>query len=84
MPQWTHDLLTELLAREVEGPALSRSSVCIAHGEKIHSVWDNRNVDYDGKDQRRTRFNEAHGGKFELHDTPRPVSWVNQSPHLNA
>lgn len=46
--------------------------------EKIHIIWDNLNIHYDGKDQRWTKFNEAHGGKFEFHYTPVHASWVNQ------
>ncbi len=44
----------------------------------VHIVWDNLNIHYDGKDQRWTRFNERHGGRFHFHYTPIHASWVNQ------
>lgn len=46
--------------------------------EKIHVVWDNLNIHYDGKQERWTKFNQAHGGKFVFHYTPIHASWVNQ------
>jgi len=30
--------------------------------KQIHIIWDNLNIHYDGKDQRWTNFNAAHGG----------------------
>lgn len=44
----------------------------------VHIVWDNLNIHYDGKDQRWTRFNARHGGRFHFHYTPIHASWVNQ------
>jgi transposase len=44
----------------------------------IHVIWDNLNIHYDGKDERWTNFNAAHGGKFTFHYTPIHASWVNQ------
>jgi transposase len=41
-------------------------------------IWDNLNVHYDGKDQRWTRFNERHGGRFTFVYTPKHASWLNQ------
>jgi len=47
-------------------------------GQVIHIIWDNLNIHYDGADQRWTRFNERHGGRFRFHYTPIHASWVNQ------
>jgi len=41
-------------------------------------VWDNLNIHHDGKDQRWTRFNLRHGGRFQFVHTPLHASWVNQ------
>ncbi len=41
-------------------------------------VWDNLNVHYDGKDDRWTRFNARHGGRFHFVYTPKHASWMNQ------
>ena len=46
--------------------------------KEIHIVWDNLNIHYDGKGERWTKFNAAHGGKFVFHHTPIHASWVNQ------
>ena len=46
--------------------------------KEIHIVWDNLNIHYDGKSERWTKFNAAHGGKFAFHHTPIHASWVNQ------
>ena len=46
--------------------------------KEIHIVWDNLNIHYDGKGERWTKFNAAHGGKFTFHHTPIHASWVNQ------
>lgn len=45
---------------------------------KVVVIWDNLNVHYDGKDQRWTRFNERHGGRFTFVYTPIHASWLNQ------
>jgi len=47
-------------------------------GGDVHVVWDNLNIHYDGKDERWTRFNARHGGRFHFHYTPIHASWVNQ------
>lgn len=54
----------ELVAAQVDG--------------KVIVIWDNLNVHYDGADQRWTRFNERHGGRFEFVYTPKHASWTNQ------
>lgn len=47
-------------------------------GRPVHVVWDNLNIHYDGKDQRWTRFNARHGGRFHFVYTPKHASWLNQ------
>ena len=44
----------------------------------VHIVWDNLNIHYDGADERWTRFNARHGGRFHFHYTPIHASWLNQ------
>jgi transposase len=44
----------------------------------IYIVWDNLNIHYDGKDERWTRFNRRHRGRFRFVYTPKHASWVNQ------
>lgn len=44
----------------------------------VHVIWDGLNIHYDGKDERWTKFNERHGGRFVFHYTPKHASWVNQ------
>lgn len=44
----------------------------------IYVVWDNLNIHYDGKDERWTRFNRRHRGRFRFVYTPIHASWVNQ------
>lgn len=44
----------------------------------VHIIWDNLNIHFDGKDDRWTKFNERHGGRFHFHYTPLHASWVNQ------
>ena len=44
-----------------------------------HIVWDNLNIHYDGKSERWTKFNAAHGGKFAFHHTPIHASCVIRS-----
>jgi len=44
----------------------------------VYVVWDNLNIHHDGRDQRWTRFNERHGGRFHFVYTPIHASWVNQ------
>lgn len=46
--------------------------------KRIHVVWDNLNIHYDGKDERWRRFNQRHGNRFRFHYTPVHASWVNQ------
>jgi transposase len=41
-------------------------------------IWDNLNVHYDGAEQRWTRFNERHSGRFTFVHTPKHASWLNQ------
>jgi transposase len=47
-------------------------------GKRVIVIWDNLNTHYDGKDQRWTRFNARHGGRFKFVYTPKHASWVNQ------
>lgn len=47
-------------------------------GRQIHIIWDNLNIHYDGKDERWTKFNQRHQGRFHFHYTPIHASWVNQ------
>ena len=47
-------------------------------GREIYIVWDNLNTHYDGRDERWTRFNERHGGRFHFVYTPIHASWMNQ------
>lgn len=37
----------------------------------MHVIWDGLNIHYDGKDERWTKFNERHGGRFVFHYTPK-------------
>lgn len=46
--------------------------------ERITVVWDNLNIHYDGADDRWTRFNQRHGGRFDFVYTPIHASWMNQ------
>ena len=45
---------------------------------QVHIVWDNLNIHLDGPDERWTKFNERHGGRFHFHYTPLHASWLNQ------
>jgi transposase len=45
---------------------------------KVLVIWDNLNIHHDGKDDRWTRFNERHGGRFTFVYTPVHASWLNQ------
>lgn len=47
-------------------------------GKQVYVVWDNLNIHKDGKDQRWTKFNAEHGGRFHFVYTPLHASWVNQ------
>ena len=44
----------------------------------VYVVWDNLNIHYDGKDERWTKFNRRHRGRFRFVYTPKHASWVNQ------
>ena len=46
--------------------------------QQVYVIWDNLNIHYDGKDDRWTRFNERHGGRFHFVYTPIHASWLNQ------
>lgn len=46
--------------------------------KKVYVVWDNLNTHYDGKDERWTKFNARHGGRFHFVYTPKHASWMNQ------
>jgi transposase len=53
----------------------------VAHafpGKKVYVVWDNLSTHRDGPQQRWTRFNERHGGRFRFVYTPTHASWMNQ------
>lgn len=45
---------------------------------KVVIIWDNLNIHYDGRDDRWTRFNERHDGRFQFIYTPKHASWLNQ------
>jgi len=45
---------------------------------EVYVVWDNLNTHYDGKDQRWSKFNARHGGRFHFVYTPLHASWMNQ------
>jgi transposase len=47
-------------------------------GHDVYVVWDNLNIHYHGKDERWTRFNERHDGRFHFVYTPKHASWMNQ------
>jgi hypothetical protein len=47
------------------------------HGE-IYVIWDNLNTHYDGPDERWSKFNTRHGGRFHFVYTPIHASWMNQ------
>ncbi len=47
-------------------------------GRRIYVIWDNLNVHHDGPDERWTRFNCEHEGRFRFVHTPLHASWVNQ------
>jgi len=47
-------------------------------GREVYVVWDNLNTHYDGRDERWTKFNERHGGRFHFVYTPKHASWMNQ------
>jgi transposase len=44
----------------------------------VYVIWDNLNIHGDGPDQRWTRFNQRHGGRFHFVHTPKHASWLNQ------
>jgi transposase len=68
LPQRTGSALVDFME------ALAKKHV----GKEIYVVWDNLNVHYDGKDERWTRFNKRHGGRFHFVYTPKHASWMNQ------
>ena len=45
---------------------------------RVHIIWDNLNIHYDGADGRWSAFNRRHGYRFVFHYTPKHASWVNQ------
>lgn len=45
---------------------------------KVHIIWDNLNIHFDGPDNRWSEFNRRHGNRFIFHYTPIHASWVNQ------
>lgn len=44
----------------------------------VYVVWDNLNIHRDGAEERWTKFNARHGGRFQFVHTPLHASWVNQ------
>ena len=40
-------------------------------------IWDNLNIHCEGRNERWTRFNERHGGRFTFVYTPLHASWLN-------
>jgi transposase len=64
-----------------DAEALTRFLEAIARrypGKRIIVIWDNLNIHLEGKDDRWSRFNARHGGRFEFVHTPLHASWVNQ------
>ena len=45
---------------------------------KVHIIWDNLNIHYDGAEDRWSEFNRRHDNRFIFHYTPKHASWVNQ------
>ena len=45
---------------------------------RVHIIWDNLNIHYDGAEDRWSEFNHRHGNRFIFHYTPKHASWVNQ------
>jgi len=45
---------------------------------KVHIIWDNLNIHYDGAEARWSEFNRRHDNRFIFHYTPKHASWVNQ------
>ena len=45
---------------------------------KVHIIWDNLNIHFDGPENRWCEFNRRHGYRFIFHYTPKHASWVNQ------
>ena len=45
---------------------------------KVHIIWDNLNIHFDGPANRWSEFNRRHGDRFIFHYTPKHASWVNQ------
>ena len=54
---------------------MNEVAYCYA-GREVYVVWDN--LHFDGPDERWTRFNAAHGGRFHFVYTPLHASWLNQ------
>lgn len=46
--------------------------------QTVYVIWDNLNIHYDGADERWSRFNRRHGGRFHFVYTPKHASWMNQ------
>ncbi|MFQ5791668.1 MAG: IS630 family transposase, partial [Acidobacteriota bacterium] len=44
---------------------------------KVHIIWDNLNIHYDGTEDRWSEFNRRHDNRFLFHYTPKHASWVN-------
>lgn len=47
-------------------------------GREVYVVWDNLNIHCEGKVNRWTELNRAHGGRLHFVYTPLHASWVNQ------
>ena len=58
--------------------ALWKKSLAHYPKGKVHIIWDNLNIHYDGPVARWSDFNRRHGDRFILHYTPKHASWVNQ------
>jgi transposase len=76
----TGHVIARVVPRRTGKAIVSFLDTVAAHyrGKQIHVVWDNLNVHKDGKDQRWTRFNRRHRGRFHFVFTPLHASWVNQ------
>ena len=76
----TGHVLARVVRRRTGDALVSFFDMVAAHyrGKQVHVVWDNLNVHCDGKQERWTRFNRRHGGRFHFVFTPLHASWVNQ------
>jgi transposase len=76
----TGHVIAEVVPRRTGDALVGFLDKVAAHyrGKQVYVIWDNLNVHKDGKDQRWTRFNRRHRGRFHFVFTPLHASWVNQ------